>query len=218
VPPVSGILGHDAGDRLLVTGDTRHGEPVRDDRSRIRRRMQQGEDEALAAVDLRIHQRTPPRPRSPRPGTNPAASLAPRTAARPAGAAVGTSREEEAGRGHAQGEGRPAMHPPARGQGQETQRADESGGDGHERPPLARRLAQSRDVEPLQVAQAAVDRLQAVPGGAGAEIVGFQEADAEAARGRLPGRGRPVDPSSHDDDVVRAVGQGVEVAAEHGGR
>ena len=178
--------------------------------------MQQGEDEALAAVDLRIPPADAPPAAVAQAGHEP--RRLPR--AEDGGAAGrrggGHVAREEAGRGHAQGEGRPAMHPPARGQGQETQRADESGGDGHERPPLARRLAQSRDVEPLQVAQAAVDRLQAVPGGAGAEIVGFQEADAEAARGRLPGRGRPVDPSSHDDDVVRAVGQGVEVTAEHG--
>ena len=108
------------------------------------------------------------------------------------------------------------MHPATRGQGEEAEGPDEGGGDGHEGPPLAHRLAQPRHVEPLEVAQAAVDRLQAVPRRAAAEVVRFQEGHAQPARGRFPGRGRAVDPAAHDHDVVHTAGQGVEIAAEHG--
>ena len=85
-----------------------------------------------------------------------------------------------------------------------------------QRPALARRLTQAGDVEPLEVAQAAVDRLQAVPGGAAAEVVRLQQGHAESARGRFPGRGRAVDAAPDDHDVMRTAAQGVEVAAEHG--
>jgi hypothetical protein len=106
----------------------------------------------------------------------------------------------------------------AAGQSEEAERPDQGGGDREQSAPLAGRLAQGGKVQPLQVAQPAVDRLQAVPGGAPPEIGRLHEAHREPPRGRLPGRGRAVDAAADDHEVVPAGGEEGEVAAEHAGR
>src|SRR5438105_1814512 len=62
-------------------------------------------------------------------------------------------------------------------------------------------VAQGVEVEPRQMAQAAVDRLEAVPGAAAAEVAGLDEGDGKAPRGRFPRGGGADDASAQDQDV-----------------
>ena len=72
---------------------------------------------------------------------------------------------------------------------------------------LAQRLIDETDVTGLEVAQAAVDHLGALRGGARGEVLGFDEGCAHAARGGVesdPGAG---DPTANDQDVEALAGQ-----------
>ena len=89
-----------------------------------------------------------------------------RGARRSAGRPRLRSQRQQVVQDEAQRERLPAPRAVAVGGHQERQRRTSCGRDAEQRAPLAHRLAQARHVEPLEVAQAAVDRLQAVPGGA----------------------------------------------------
>src|SRR6185295_8155312 len=52
--------------------------------------------------------------------------------------------------------------------------------------------------------QAAVNRLQAVPGGSGAEVARLDQRDGQPSLGRVPGGGGAVDAPAHDEQVVLA--------------
>ena len=77
---------------------------------------------------------------------------------------------------------------------------------------LARGLAQAAKVELLQVAHAAVDRLEAVPGRAGAEVLALDEGHRQASLRGVPGHRGPVDAAADHRDVPLARGEGGEVA------
>ena len=71
--------------------------------------------------------------------------------------------------------------------------------------PLARGLAQAADVGRCRWRMPAVDRLQAVPGGAGAEVLALDERHGEPALRGVPGHGGAVDPAAdHDAGPTRA--------------
>ena len=64
----------------------------------------------------------------------------------------------------------------------------------------------------LQVAHAAVDRLQAVPGNAGAEVLALDERHREPALRGVPGHGGAVDPAADHDHVPLARRERREIA------
>ena len=88
---------------------------------------------------------------------------------------------------------------------QEGQRPHQLGGDAQERRSLARPFTQAGEIGALQMAQAAVDRLQAVPGSAGAEVARFDQRHGQSPLGRVPGRRGSVDaPADHEQVVLPA--------------
>ena len=115
-------------------------------------------------------------------------------------AVVAVAREQVVDEKHGR-ERRPAARGVPRARDQEAQRRDELRSDREQSAPLERRLAQPKDVEPLQVAQPAVDRLQAVPGSAGAEVLALHQRDREPALRGVPRHGGAVDAAPDDDDV-----------------
>ena len=75
-----------------------------------------------------------------------------------------------------------------------------------ENPTLDQRLANERDVEVLQVAQAAVDHLRGAAAGAAGEVVAFDQGDVVAAAGRVErdaGAGHSA--ADHEDVELLAV-------------
>ena len=153
------------------------------------------------------HQSAPPlSPPCGRPGTRASASAA--ESIRPRGIRWRRRQAARCGRGRA---GRSSRRPTARasrpaGRGRRWAPGRAAGAPARGRcAGGAAARARTRDGwrgRPLQVPQAAVDRLQAVPGGAGAEVVRLDEGHPEARAGRVPGRGRAVDAAADHEQVV----------------
>ena len=94
---------------------------------------------------------------------------------------------------------------------QERHGRDEVGSDPREQQlALAQRLAHEPDVAHLEVAQAAVDELARGARGPGREVARLDEADAQAARGRVERRARARDPAADDEQVELARGRRLE--------
>src|SRR5215470_8224496 len=89
---------------------------------------------------------------------------------------------------------------------QEGQRADEMGGETLQDLLLAEGLAHELEVEELEIAQAAVDQLGGLRGGAGGEVSLLEQGDGSAAQGevaRYPGAGHAA--ADHDGVEARGV-------------
>ena len=84
--------------------------------------------------------------------------------------------------------------------------------DPRDRASLDNRFAGARDIERLQIADAAVDRPQMVERRSAAEIVLLDQGDRQAALRRVVGDGQPIDPSANDQQVEGAASEGVEIA------
>src|SRR5699024_9405110 len=67
--------------------------------------------------------------------------------------------------------------------------------------PLAQRLGDQREVEHLQIAQAAVHQLGGAGGGAGGPVMGLDQADGQATGGGVERGTGPVDPAADDEHV-----------------
>lgn len=61
----------------------------------------------------------------------------------------------------------------------------------------------------LEIAEPAVNDLQAVPGSPAAEIVLLYEGNSESAEGRISGDGSAEDPSSYNQNIEGLVGERV---------
>ena len=95
------------------------------------------------------------------------------------------------------------------------QRPHTVGRDARQRPALADRLAGTRQVQLLQVAQAAVDRAQVIERGAAAEIVALDQRHRQTALRRIVGDRQSADPAPDDEDVEGGRGQAIEIS-NHG--
>ncbi len=179
---------------------------VRDHRPRVGRCAHEGHREPLAARDLRIGPESSagqsPGRNAGKQGQDPrwreAASRRDPTVRRQSMVAA---EAHEVVDPEAQGQRLPALRAVAVGRHDEGQGADDLGRDLEERGTLPDRFAHASHVEGLEISQAAVDRLEAVPGGPGAEVLGLDERRGETALGGIPGRRRAVDPSAHDQHV-----------------
>ena len=174
---------------------------------------QEGQGQTLAALHLCVVPERAARRGRPRAGRE----LAPASRSGPAGvrrreplrggkAAVAVEAQQVV-QDQAQAEGFATLGPVAIGRHQEGQRPNEGGGHPQQGPSLAHGLAVVGQVEALQVPQAAVDRLEAVPGRARAEVHGFDEGHLQAAARGLVGGGDAVDAAAHHEQVVGHCGQ-----------
>ena len=109
------------------------------------------------------------------------------------------------------GVGEPVAGEGAERRRHERQRPHEVWRDPHQGPPLADVLAQLADPQPLQAADAAVQRLGVVERGAAAEIAAIDQRDPQPAQRGIPGDGGAVDPGA-DHDHVERLAQSLEVA------
>ena len=75
---------------------------------------------------------------------------------------------------------------------------------------LVERFVDQPHLTLLEVAQAAMDQFGALRGGAGGEVVAFDERGAQAAGRRVQGDTRTGDPAADDDDVERLGRQPIE--------
>ncbi len=112
---------------------------------------------------------------------------------------------------HAGGQERLALTAVPVGGNQDRQRRDQMRGDAQHRGALGARGAQAANIGVLQVADAAVNHLEAFGRGAAREIPLFDQGDAQAAQGRVPGGGGAERPAAHHQHVeflARRVPQG----------
>src|SRR5690606_23508162 len=84
--------------------------------------------------------------------------------------------------------------------------------DAHQRTPLAHRLADARHVELLEVAQPAVDNLQAVGRSRRPEVFLLDERHLQPSQSSLPGQRCPVDTAPDDENVVFFICHRVQIA------
>jgi hypothetical protein len=89
---------------------------------------------------------------------------------------------------------------------------------------LAQRLVHEADLALLQVAQAAVDQLGGLGGGARGEVVALDQGGLQAPGGGVEGHAAPGDAAADDEDVEVALRQAVEArgavevsGSRHGG-
>jgi hypothetical protein len=73
-----------------------------------------------------------------------------------------------------------------------------------------------REVELLQIAEAAVQRAVVMKGRAAPEVVTIDKRDVQAARGRVPRGHQPADPAADHQDVESARRQRVKIS-DHAG-
>ena len=85
-------------------------------------------------------------------------------------------------------------------------------GDAQHRGALGARGAQAANIGVLQVADAAVNHLEAFGRGAAREIPLFDQGDAQAAQGRVPGGRGAERPAADDQQVEFLRGERLEVA------
>ena len=76
--------------------------------------------------------------------------------------------------------------------------------DPQQRRPLSGGFADAREVEVLEIADAAVNDLERVRRGLAPEIPAVEQGHRESALGRVPGGGRTADAAAHDDEVELA--------------
>ncbi len=212
-----GVPHHSAHDERAVEPEADGLRVVRHECPRVRGGPDEPESEPLAARHLRVVPESTSRQVVPRQARDEKERLRPRQHAAPWDPLL--FREplvpigaQQVVQGQARAQDGAALLPEAPRGHEESQRPDERRSDAKERPPLAHGLAQAREVSVRQVPEPAVDRLEAVPGHAGPEVVALHEGDAEAALRRVPGRGRAVDAAPDHEEVVLARGEGREVA------
>ena len=99
-----------------------------------------------------------------------------------------------------------------RGRHDERQRRDKARRDAGEGAPLANRLAHPGDVGGLQIAQPAVDGLEMIEGGRGAEVAALDQRHRQPAlRGVVRGR-EAIDAAADDEQVEFGGGQAREIS------
>ena len=89
----------------------------------------------------------------------------------------------------------------------EVQRTHDVRRGGQQHLALHERLAHQREVELLEVAQAAVDQLGAGRGGMGSKVVLLTQDDAQTAPGRIPRDAAAVDATADDQQVAAGSGR-----------
>ena len=181
--------------------------------------MQEREDQALAARDLRVGpQRAPGQavrgePRNAGAHLGGRQQPAPGNGVRIVEAAVAVPRQPIAGQ-QSDTQGLPSPEAVAVGGHEEAERAHQCRRDAEKRRPLAGRGAHRGDIGALQVAQPAVDRLEAVPARARAEVRRFDQRHPKPAQGGVPRDRGAAHASADDEQVVLPRGQGTEVALQ----
>ena len=108
--------------------------------------------------------------------------------------------------------GQRAAHRRAFGGDNEGQRPQQVRDDAREGPPLADEQPHLREVERGQRPQAAMQRLEIVEGGGGAEIVLVDDRDRQPALRRVPRRGDAVEAAAHHNHVKLRVRQIAEIS------
>src|SRR5262245_60588851 len=98
----------------------------------------------------------------------------------------------------------------------ETQRANRIRRDPRKRAPFVDRLARARQVERLQIPEAAVDGPEMVERRAAAKVVPLDQRDRQAPLRRIVGDRQPVNAATDDEDVEGPCSQSIEVALHEG--
>ena len=114
--------------------------------------------------------------------------------------------------GRAQGPGQAAVHQPVLGEDgdEERQHVDQVRRRVAQDLALPQGLVDEADLALLQVAQAAVHQLRGLRGGAGGEVVPFDQGGAQPTGGSVQGHARAGDPAADHEHVVGRVSQAVE--------
>ncbi len=98
------------------------------------------------------------------------------------------------------------------GRNQDGERRDQMRRDAQHRGALGTGGAQPADIGVLQIADAAVNHLEAFGRGAAREIPLFDQRDAQAAQGCVPGGGGAERPAADDQQIELCCGECLEVA------
>ena len=98
------------------------------------------------------------------------------------------------------------------GRNQDRQRGDQMRGDAQHRGALGTRGAQPPDIGVLQIADAAMDHLEALGRGAAREIPLLDQRDPQAAQRRVPRRGGAERPAADDEHVELRARECLEMA------